>query len=72
MSAIEERAKRYTNRNGMQYLSGFEQAEYDAYVKGATDQQNIDIEKAYHALKKVVSKEVLEELKKILGNNESN
>lgn len=44
MATIEERAKRYTNRNGAQYLSGFEQAEYDAYIKGATEQKAIDDE----------------------------
>lgn len=44
MATIEERAKRYTNRNGTQYLSGFEQAEYDAYIQGATDQKAIDDE----------------------------
>lgn len=44
MATIEERAKRYTKRNGEQYLSGFEQAEYDAYIKGATEQKAIDDE----------------------------
>lgn len=38
----------------------------NGYLKGATEQQKIDIEKVYHALEKVVSKEILEELRKVI------
>lgn len=44
MATIEQRARAYTNRNGVQFLSGFEKAEYDAYIKGATEQKEIDNE----------------------------
>lgn len=44
MATIEQRARAYTNRNGVQFLSGFEKAEYDAYIKGATEQREIDHE----------------------------
>lgn len=42
------------------------EAARSGYIKGATDQRKVDIERAYHALEKVVSKEVLEELKKTM------
>lgn len=36
------------------------------YISGATDQLKADKEKVYHSLEKIVSKEVLEELIKIM------
>ena len=34
----------YTSRHGVRYLGGFERAEYNAYIKGAKDQKDIDHE----------------------------
>lgn len=43
MATIEQRAKDYSHRNGTEFLSGYENAERDAYIQGATDQHAIDL-----------------------------
>lgn len=68
---IEERARKYaTKLVGEEYEGGFEgdvwHALYVTYVEVATEQRNEDLIKVCHALEKVVSKEVHEDLKKIL------
>ena len=61
METIEDRAYKYYRKAGIVDGTG----RY-AYVKGATEQQNIDIEKVYHALEKVLAKDLLDELVKTL------
>lgn len=50
---IEERAKAYAYRNGTDFLSGFEKAEYTAYIAGAKEQKRIITNKALEAYCKV-------------------
>lgn len=62
MATIEERAKEYMHGD---IESPVRLAMHDAYIDGAKDQRNEDFTKVCHALEMVVSKNVLEELKKI-------
>lgn len=71
MATIEERARQYaTNIIGGLQLNGAEgdvwNAAFNRYVAIATEQRKIDIEKVYHSLEKVVAKEILDELKKVM------
>lgn len=69
---IEDRAKYYALHVSVEELNkeGLDTEAYcgiiHGYIKGATEQRKIDIEKMYHALEKVVSKELLEELCKTM------
>ena len=70
---IEYRAKQYaqhyadaSNTEQSQYTFGKVVGMQRGYVQGATEQQNIDIEKVYHALEKVLAKDLLDELVKTL------
>ena len=70
MTSIEQRARKYaTKLVGGEYEDGFEGDVwldlYSRYVEIATEQRNEDFNKVCHALDMVVSKKVLEELKKI-------
>lgn len=64
MSTIEERAKKYLY--GDIDSHPVRVAMYDAYIDGATEQRQIDTEKVYHALEKILSKEMLDNVRKIL------
>lgn len=70
MTTIQERA--LTQRASFSdncYICSSEEsysAYYDGYVDGATEQRQIDIEKVYHALEKVLSNEMLDNIRKIL------
>lgn len=71
MAAIEQRARKYaTKLVGGEYEGGYKGEVwldlYSKYVEIATEQRNEDFIKVCHALDMVVSKNVLEELKKIL------
>ena len=38
----------------------------NSYIQGATDQRKIDTEKVYHALEKILSRDMLDNVRKIL------
>lgn len=62
---ISERAKEYANKYSFLHTS--QRADMESgYIKGAEEQLKADKEKVYHALEKMASKEVLEELMKIM------
>lgn len=63
MTQIEERAKVLQDTLPCDEPKGLV---YHAYVLGATEQRQIDIEKVYHALEKILSNEVLDNVRKIL------
>ena len=46
MESIEKRAKEYSLRNFDGYYTGREKALEEGYITGATEQKDIDIEKA--------------------------
>lgn len=74
---IEERAEQayqikdsdYEECVGYYTYSDLYTDQANAYIKGATDQCKIDIEKMYHALENVLSKKLLEELRKAMEEN---
>lgn len=65
MTQIEERAKKYCIDNYDLPPSKTTHAAM-GYIQGATEQRQIDIEKVYHALEKILSKEMLDNIRKIL------
>lgn len=73
METIEERAKNKYNHPVEPYCCESDREEQwyrcglrDGYIDGATEQRQIDTEKVYHALEKVLSNEVLDNVRKIL------
>lgn len=63
MTTIEERAKALQDTLPCDEPKGLV---YHAYIQGATEQRKIDTEKVYHALEKILSKEMLDNIRKIL------
>lgn len=63
---IEERAKAYAHRNGTDFLSGFENAEVDAYIEGAYEQRQIDIDKVCTWLKEMLPARTIYRLRKAM------
>lgn len=61
---IKQRAEEYIANCGTVPVNRM--GRFQGYIKGATEQLKADKEKVYHALEKIASKEVLEELIKIM------
>lgn len=63
MATIEERAKDFADKGLPNNIEG---AIRYTYIYAANEQQKIDIEKVYHALEKILPKEMLDNIRKIL------
>lgn len=52
MKTIKERANEYVRRNGDTFLSGFENAEREAYIAGAMDEHSISLNRFRNSLRR--------------------
>ena len=55
MKTIEERAKEYSLKDFDGYYTGRERAVEEGYIAGATEQKNIDIDKACEIVRNIAN-----------------
>ena len=57
MKSIEERAKEYSLKDFDGYYTGREKAVEEGYIAGATEQKDIDIDKACEIVRNIANKQ---------------